>query len=391
VRAKHVQGKFETVGPLGVPVGLRTGLALAAPGPGPGPALLATALDGTNASLLYAVDLETGAATLKGALPEGVVLRGLAYVPPPTLKIHGGNLDGIDFGIPVNVHLVERNGDPLPAVIAKWTIACANGFCPTESTPAKPQDGVIAFAPLQELAPYSIVTQRVDWKSDFQTFWYLTEASEGVKFNEYSSVVFLFVDNQPKLEPPVLPVHSSDGVVTVTVTRSDAAAAKAALTTYATHGGTAVPGRDYEPTKGTLKLAVGQVKKKFTVLLGGGRSDGKTRTVGLVIHSAGGRSKDTGTISIVADPKLRVKLHVGAPQGGRLPVTVSCSTPCKGHVTLRPAGGGASLDRRKVSLATGQNKVLRLHVGTATSGTVKVSVHDGLGRRAHATRTASLR
>ena len=86
-----------------------------------------------------------------------------------------------------------------------------------------------------------------------------------------------------------------------------------------------------------------------------------------------------------------MKLHVGAPQGGRLPVTVSCSTPCKGHVTLRPAGGGGALDRRKVSLATDQTKVLRLHVGTATSGTVKVSVHDGLGRRAHATRTASLR
>jgi hypothetical protein len=383
VRADDPQGNFSTVGSLGAPVGKRSGLALL----GDGPAVLATAPDGTNASRIYTVDVATGGATQVGTLPDGVVVRSLAYVPPPSIQIHGWNLGLIDYGIPAHTGAVERTGDPAPAVSVDWTLECGQWGCPADGTPARPQGGTIEFAPGQLLATYTIATQRVEWGS-FEAIFQMSNPSGGAVLGQFHWVTYEFFDDQPKLDPPPAAVHSSDAVADVTVERTLHAAARSARVTYAVEGGSAVPGRDYVPVHGSLTLAKGQTTKTFKLHLAAGRSDGGRRTVGLQLKSAGGLAKDHAMLTLVSDRKLGVKLERGRVEDGRLPVALRCTATCDGRVTLRDVDGG-KLDRHSVHAKRGEPLRLRLDVSGGRPGRVDVDVHDGLGRRAH--RSLSLR
>lgn len=109
----------------------------------------------------------------------------------------------------------------------------------------------------------------------------------------------------------------SDGAVQIEAVRLGATTA-AVQVAFATTGGTAAPGVDYQPTAGTLSFAAGDTSETFPVTLLPNALPDDTRTVGLELTAptAGAvlGTHDTALLRIIDDDAARELIIDGAPE-----------------------------------------------------------------------------
>jgi len=90
-----------------------------------------------------------------------------------------------------------------------------------------------------------------------------------------------------QLSEPDATVDPVSGLATITVTRSNGNASDVGVS-YATSGGTAVPGVDYTPVSGTLNFAANQTSQSFTVPVLSNLLLGENKTVGITLSQPTG-------------------------------------------------------------------------------------------------------
>ena len=179
-------------------------------------------------------------------------------------------------------------------------------------------------------------------------------------------------------------VGESDGMVTVTVTRSGGSLGGPVTVDYATADGSATAGSDYTATNGTLTFGPGESSKSFTVPVTSDsvHEDGESFQVTLS-NAGGGASLGTpagATVTIADDD--------AAPQGGSAPQGDNLqSTPGSPN----PAGSQtAEADKRapKVRLSAKKlqkafkAKVLKLAATCDENCTLAVTANAGTARKA---------
>lgn len=133
----------------------------------------------------------------------------------------------------------------------------------------------------------------------------------------------------------------TDGVATITVVRTPGLTGSFRVT-YFTSGGTASPGIDYTPVRGTLDFADGEQSKTFTVPLKAGAFPTGSRTVGLVLANDDGQGVASSTLSIVAPTSTLTPGVAGAAFHGTAIAINSVVVTFKGAVDPAKASDPAN-------------------------------------------------
>lgn len=137
----------------------------------------------------------------------------------------------------------------------------------------------------------------------------LSQPTAGVILDPPSTAVIAIENNLPSslaFSTSNYGAYSTSGSAVVTITRSGADLSATSYVSYATYGGTAVPGVDYTPTYGYATFLPGQTKASFTVPILYAVEDAGTRTVGLALSTPNGGATlgvpSTAVLNIVTIP-----------------------------------------------------------------------------------------
>ncbi|MBL9127264.1 MAG: hypothetical protein JNL97_06445, partial [Verrucomicrobiales bacterium] len=176
------------------------------------------------------------------------------------------------------VQVVVRRGGSLesPATV---------GYATTNGTAKAGDDyvaasGTLAFAAGETFKTLLVAIPNNGVRNSNRTFTLgLNQVSPDAGLSSPRIASIAVLDNDPGIEfaSPRLWVHESEGSVTLTVIRGNDARLQAFAVDYETVDGTALAGRDYVASRGTLNFGVGETRRSFPVPVLGTASPAKDR------------------------------------------------------------------------------------------------------------------
>jgi hypothetical protein len=248
----------------------------------------------------------TGGATIDDGLGVVTIEDDDAAPALPTLSIGDATVAEGDSGTTTVDLTITRNGDLSGASTVDWATQDGSASAGTDYLAAS---GTASFAAGENTVVVSITVYGdtdVEGDEDFTVF--LSNATWAT-ISDGTGLVTITNDDAAPTDPTLdfddvsTPEGDKKFFLTVSVSLS-APAASTVTVDYATGGGTATAGIDYQASSGTLTFAPGETVATFTVRILSDKTPEDDETIGIILSNVTGPATlldGTGTVTILDD------------------------------------------------------------------------------------------
>ncbi|MGA7499297.1 MAG: Calx-beta domain-containing protein [Isosphaeraceae bacterium] len=205
---------------------------------------------------------------------------------------------------------VVRVGDPNTQVTEHYATSNGTAVAGKDYTAAS---GILTFQPdvTEQTFQVPILPNPAQTASSVTVNLALIQQPGDAPLGSISNATLTINNNLPPIvqfSSSTYTAYSTYNVASVTVTRTGGSPGTTVQVSYATAGGTAVPGVDYTPVAGTLTFLANQTTAAFTVPILRGSAATVSKTVGLVLSGPTGGGKlgsiSTATLTILPPPPV---------------------------------------------------------------------------------------
>ncbi len=205
---------------------------------------------------------------------------------------------------------VVRVGDPNTVVTEHYATSNGTAVAGQDYTAAS---GILNFPPdvTEQTFQVQILPNPAQTASSVTVNLALIQQPEDAPLGSPSTAILTINNTMPPIvefSSSTYTAYSTYNVASVTVTRAGGSPGTTVQVSYATAGGTAIPGVDYTPETGTLTFLANHNTAAFTVPLLGGTAATVSKTVGLVLSdpTAGAQlgTNSTATLTILPPPPV---------------------------------------------------------------------------------------